>query len=128
MAKILIVDDSVFQRRSLRKILDIDGHDIQEAANGRQGLEMLATSTPDCILLDILMPDMNGLSFLKALQQQKATIPVVVLTADIQDTTSQECLKLGAKEVIHKPLLPAEGERLRDIINDVLDAEEEAMS
>ena len=46
------------------------------------------------------MPDMNGLSFLKALQKQGTIIPVVVLTADIQDTTSHECLKLGAKEVI----------------------------
>lgn len=128
MAKILVVDDSVFQRRSIRKILDIDGHDIQEASNGRQGLEMLATFTPDCILLDILMPDMNGLSFLRALQKQGTTIPVVVLTADIQDTTSQECLNLGAKEVIHKPLLPAEGARLRDIINNVLDSREEAAS
>lgn len=128
MAKILVVDDSVFQRRSIRKILEVDGHDIQEAANGRQGLEMLATFTPDCILLDILMPDMNGLSFLGALEEQEITIPVVVLTADIQDTTSQECLKLGAKEVIHKPLLPAEGARLRDIINNVLDSKEEAVS
>jgi len=128
MAKILIIDDSVFQRRSIRKILSVDEHDIQEAANGHQGLETLATFTPDCILLDILMPDMNGLSFLKALQQQGATVPVIVLTADIQDTTSQECLKLGAKEVIHKPLLPAEGEKLRNIVNRVLDSREEAMS
>ena len=128
MAKVLIIDDSVFQRRSIRKILNVDGHDIQEAANGRQGLEVLAAFTPDCILLDILMPDMNGLGFLKALQQQGTTVPVVVLTADIQDTTCQECLKLGAKEVIHKPLLPAEGERLRDIINNVLDSKEEAVS
>jgi CheY-like chemotaxis protein len=128
MAKILIIDDSSFQRRSIRKILEVDGHEIQEATNGRQGLEKIPTFTPDCILLDILMPDMNGFKFLKALQEQKSTIPVVVLTADIQDTTCQECLKLGAKQVVHKPLLPAEGDKLRNIVTNVLDSKGETVS
>jgi twitching motility two-component system response regulator PilH len=79
---------------------------------------------PDCILLDILMPEVNGLSFLQQLRGKGATTPVVVLTADIQETTCQECLKLGAEEVVHKPLLPAEGEKLRTIINSILDSRE----
>lgn len=128
MAKILVIDDSAFQRRTLRKILNVDGHDIQEAANGREGLEMFAQFDPDCIVLDILMPDLNGLSFLKEIREQGATTPVIVLTADIQDTTSQECLKLGAKDVVHKPLLPSEGDRLRNIINAILESGEGAMS
>jgi CheY-like chemotaxis protein len=128
MAKILVIDDSAFQRRTLRKILNVDGHDIQEAANGREGLDVFAQFDPDCIVLDILMPDLNGLSFLRKLREQGANTPVIVLTADIQDTTSQECLKLGAKDVVHKPLLPSEGERLRSIINAVLESGEGAMS
>jgi two-component system, chemotaxis family, chemotaxis protein CheY len=124
MAKILVIDDSAFQRRTLRKILDIDGHEIQEAANGRIGLEVCKAFDPDCIILDILMPEVNGLVFLQQLRGQGATTPVVVLTADIQETTCQECLKLGAEEVVHKPLLPAEGDKLRAIINTVLDSRE----
>lgn len=126
MAKILIIDDSAFQRRTLRKILAVDDHEIQEAVDGRQGLEVFATFAPDCIVLDILMPDLNGLGFLQELRKQGATTPVVVLTADIQDTTSQECLKLGAKKVVHKPLLPSEGEKLRTIINSIMDSGEGA--
>jgi CheY-like chemotaxis protein len=128
MAKVLIIDDSAFQRRTLRKILNVDGHDIKEATNGREGLEVFAQFEPDCIVLDILMPDLNGLGFLQELRKQGATTPVLVLTADIQDTTSQECLKLGAKDVVHKPLLPSEGDRLRNIINDILESGEGAIS
>ena len=124
MAKILVIDDSAFQRRTLRKILDVDGHDIQEAVDGRQGLEMWALTNPECIVLDILMPDVNGLNFLKVLHDQGDTTPVIVLTADIQDTTSQECLKLGARQVLHKPLLPSEGDKLRAIVNKVLESRE----
>ncbi len=128
MAKILVIDDSLFQRRSIRKILEADGHEVQEATNGQQGLEMTATFAPDCILLDILMPDMNGLSLLQTLRNQGYMTPVVVLTADIQNTTSQECLKLGAKKVMHKPLLPSEGDKLRMVINSALHSEEQAVA
>ena len=128
MAKILVIDDSSFQRRSIRKILEVDGHEIQEAINGHQGLEMTATFVPDCILLDILMPDMNGLIVLKTLREQGNTAPVIILTADIQDTTCQECLNLGAKQVIHKPLLPTEGDKLRTIITNALISEEGAIA
>lgn len=120
MAKILVIDDSAFQRRTLRKILEAEEHEIQEAANGRIGLEVYDAFAPDCILLDILMPEVNGLSFLQQLRSTDTTTPVIVLTADIQETTCQECLKLGAEEVMHKPLLPAEGGKLRAIVNTVL--------
>jgi len=129
MAKILVIDDSLFQRGRIREILKkIDEYEIQEAADGRQGLEMITTFAPDCIVLDILMPNMDGLSFLRTLQKQEENTPVIVLTADIQETTRQECLKLGAKGVVHKPLLPSEADKLRAIINNILDSEEEAMS
>ncbi len=121
MTKILVIDDSSFQRGRIREILKkIDDYEIQEAADGRQGLEMITTFAPDCILLDLLMPGMDGLSFLRTLQKQEQHTPVIVLTADIQETTRQECLKLGAKEVFHKPLSPSETDKLRTVINNVL--------
>ena len=126
MAKILIIDDSLFQRRNIRKSLKAEGYDLQEATTGREGLEMIPTFAPDCIVLDILMPEVDGLSFLRTLQAQGNTTPVIVLTADIQNTTRQECLKLGAKEVLHKPLTRLDAEKLRAIIITILDSVEEA--
>ncbi|MBD3306542.1 response regulator [candidate division KSB3 bacterium] len=120
MAKVLIVDDSLFQRRIIRRILQKAQHDVEEASSGQQGLEMVRSVAPDCIILDILMPDVDGLSFLKTLQDQGDTTPVIVLTADIQETTRQECIAYGAKEVLHKPLAPGDSDTLRHLIHDIL--------
>lgn len=127
MAKLLIIDDSLFQRRTIRKILAVGGHDMQEATNGREGLNMLAEFAPDCVILDILMPDMDGLTFLKTLQKRGIKTPVIVLTADIQETTRRECLELGAASIIYKPVSPVEGDSFRKAIQDVLDAHQEAL-
>ena len=120
MAKILIVDDSLFQRRSIRKILDRRTHEIQEATNGKEGLEKLQTFQPECIILDILMPDMDGLGFLKTVRQQGKTTPIIVLTADIQETTRRECLQFGATEIVYKPLSPLEADIFLDLLARIL--------
>ena len=120
MAKILIVDDSLFQRRSIRKILDRRAHEIQEATNGKEGLEKLQIFQPECIILDILMPDMDGLGFLKLVRQQGKTTPIIVLTADIQETTRRECLQLGATEIVYKPLSPLEADIFLDLLARIL--------
>ncbi len=117
MATILIVDDSGFQRAFLSKALVEDGHGVLEAANGARALEVAAAEQPDCILTDLIMPDMRGLVVLETLQQQGSEIPVVVLTADIQEEVEARCLELGAACVLHKPIKP---ERLRETIAAVL--------
>ena len=120
MSKILIVDDSLYQRRSIRKILSRKPYDIQEATNGREGLEMLKSYQPDCVILDILMPDMDGLAFLTIAQQQGETTPIVVLTADIQETTRRECQRLGAAAIEYKPLSPLDADPFLDMIERVI--------
>ncbi len=120
MATVLIVDDSGFQRTFLRKALVEDGHRVLEAVNGKQALEVAAADRPDCILTDLIMPDMRGLALLETLQQGDSDIPVVVLTADIQERVEAECLELGAARVLHKPVKP---ERLRQAIAEVLAGE-----
>ncbi len=121
MATILIVDDSGFQRAFLSKALVEDGHGVLEAANGARALEVAAAEQPDCILTDLIMPDMRGLVVLETLQQQGSEIPVVVLTADIQEEVEARCLELGAARVLHKPIKP---ERLRETIAAVLAGDE----
>ena len=122
MALILIVDDSLTMRRAIRKIVKAEGHDTLEAPDGREGLEIAATHTPDCILLDLIMPEVDGLEVLKALRERGSKIPVIVLTADIQEIVRKECLELGATAFINKPLI---GIKLLDTIQKALGFKEE---
>lgn len=102
MTLLLIVEDSWLSRRVLCKILKEKGYEILEAASGPEALEILRSKSPDCILLDLLMPEMEGREVLKILREQGSKIPVIVITADIQKTTRSECLELGAIAVINK--------------------------
>jgi CheY-like chemotaxis protein len=103
MAFILIIEDAWFTRRFLNKALQAAGHTTVEAGCGQEGLEKALTHAPDCILLDLLMPDMDGREVLEKLQAQEYPIPTIVLTADIQASSRQQCLDLGAIAVLGKP-------------------------
>ncbi len=117
MARILIIDDSGTTRQIIAKILKPDGHELLETGDGKEGLEMAEKHAPDCILLDLLMPEMHGFDVLEAFDQKDLKIPVIVLTADIQDTTREKCLKLGAFAFANKP--PKEDELL-SLVNKAL--------
>ena len=104
MARILIVDDSSFQRRMIRTVVEAAGYEVVEADGGHRGVEMAATHRPDCMLIDLVMPEVDGLAVLERLNQQELKIPVIVLTADTGEKQSQQCLELGAVAVISKPL------------------------
>ncbi|MEM7349396.1 MAG: response regulator [Acidobacteriota bacterium] len=106
MPTILIVDDSAFQRKFLRKTLEAAGYRIVEAANGSEALDVAAAEQPDAILTDLIMPDLRGLALLETLEERGSEIPIVVLTADIQEPVEARCLELGAAKVLHKPAKP----------------------
>jgi len=108
VASILIVEDAALSRQVLRRILQADGHTVLEAKNGVEGLEILKQHKPDGILLDMLMPEMGGKEFLQELRARNIKIPTIVITADIQETTRQECLTLGAIGVLYKLVKPDE--------------------
>jgi CheY-like chemotaxis protein len=103
MARILIVDDSSFTRKALARMVKALGHEIVEASNGREGLELAAAQKPDCILVDLIMPEMGGMEVLEALRDQGSMIPRIVVTADIQESVREQCLKAGAVAVLNKP-------------------------
>lgn len=117
MTTILIADDSAFQRKNIRRALQQDSYTILEASSGREALEMVDANPTDCILLDLIMPQEDGLSVLAALRDRGLAIPVIVITADVQTSTRQQCLDLGAAAVINKPQYGAE---LRAVIKAVL--------
>ncbi|MBD1862094.1 MULTISPECIES: response regulator transcription factor [Trichocoleus] len=108
MALILIVEDAWFTRRLISKTLQAAGHTTVEASCGREGLEKALTHAPDCILLDLLMPDLDGREVLQKLRDQESRMPAIVLTADIQSSSRQQCLELGAIAVLGKPPNPQE--------------------
>lgn len=108
VASVLVVDDAAFSRRMLRKYLEAEGCNVLEAANGQQALEIVQQHQPDCILTDLLMPDVDGFQFLKNLREQGWTIPIAIITADIQDTSRQRGMELGAVQFINKPAKEAE--------------------
>jgi twitching motility two-component system response regulator PilH len=117
MTSILIVDDSLFQRRVISAPLRVKGYEVLEAANGIEGLEKIMLEKPDLILLDILMPEKNGIEVLRELQSVQNKIPVIMLTSDVQNTTREECLSLGAQAFLNKPL---KVEELLNIISTIL--------
>ncbi len=117
MACILVIDDSAFARQITAEALKAQGNDVLEAGDGLDGIEQAQKHKPDCIVLDLLMPEVTGFDVLKALKEQGLTIPVVVLSADIQETTRAECMELGAATFLKKPL---HGDELAEVVQGVL--------
>ncbi len=117
MAIILIIDDSAYMRSVIRGILKKDGHKLSEAEDGSKGLQLAAAEAPDCIILDLIMPGVDGMKILNVFHEKVPDIPIIVLTADIQESVHRQCLELGAVAFINKP--PKEAE-LRNAVKKVL--------
>jgi two-component system chemotaxis response regulator CheY len=103
--KFLIVDDSSTMRKIVSLALSGVGHSFAEAENGKQALDKIGGDAYDCVILDINMPEMNGLEFLeaKAKVAGAAKTPVLVLTTQDEDELRQKALSLGAKAFLVKP-------------------------
>ncbi len=114
---VLLIDDSPFARQMIAKILTAQGNEVLEAMNGQEGIEKAEQYRPDCIVLDLLMPEVSGFGVLRALKEKDLMIPTIVLSADIQETTQAECLKLGAVAFLEKPL---EEGKLLEAVHGVL--------
>ena len=117
MTTILIVDDSGFQRKMIKKALAPLEFTTIEASNGKDALDLLSKEKPDCITLDLGLPDLTGFDLLAEFKKVGLSSPVIVLTADIQSSSKSMCLDLGAKAVLSKPL---NGEELRQTITALL--------
>jgi two-component system chemotaxis response regulator CheY len=101
----LVVDDSATMRKIVTLALNGAGHSYREAGNGREALDALKAAKADCILLDINMPEMNGIEFLKARAADSGIrgIPVIVLTTQDEEALKTEALSLGANDFLAKP-------------------------
>jgi CheY-like chemotaxis protein len=109
--KVLIIDDEAIIRELLKNCLeDMAGWQVASATSGQEGLALAATSQPDAILLDMMMPQMSGLTFLCYQQEDPAIaqIPVVLLTAKGEFTAPAYRQALGLAGTIVKPFEPAQ--------------------
>jgi two-component system chemotaxis response regulator CheY len=104
--KILIVDDAKFMRVRCARILSDQGFDVIEAENGVQAVEKYQIEAPDAVLMDISMPEMDGLNALRAIRELDPTARVAMLTAMGQQNVVIEAIKAGAKDFIVKPFEP----------------------
>jgi adenylate cyclase len=124
---ILVVDDNEINRDLLSRYLERQGHTVRVAHNGRQALEMIATGAFDLVLLDIMMPELNGYQVLQHLKQSETwrDLPVIMISALDEIDSAVRCIELGAEDYLRKPFNPVllrarvqaclEKKRLRDL-------------
>jgi len=105
--KVLVVDDEERIRRLLRMYLEKEGFQVEEASGGREGLEMALKEQYDLIVLDLLLPHMNGLTVCRHLRRKKLT-PILMLTAIGDEAGKLEGFRAGADDYVVKPFSPRE--------------------
>lgn len=104
---ILVVDDESRMRRFIRMNMELEGYQIIEAENGLVALEQIRQHTPDLVIMDVMMPEMDGFETLKLLREI-STVPVVLLTVKSEEDDKIQGLSLGADDYVTKPFSPRE--------------------
>ena len=107
-ATILIADDDLVNRKLLRRLLEQDGHTVLAAANGVEALDLFAESEIDVVLLDIVMPELDGISVLERLKATPAAnhVPVIMISAVDETESVVRCIEIGADDYLPKPFNP----------------------
>jgi CheY-like chemotaxis protein len=103
MSKILVIDDSGFQRKSICAMIEAAGYETVQAKNGVEGFEKLCEGEYACVFCDLLMPELDGFGFLEKVKDKGIEVPVIILTADKQDTSTVKAKGLGARMILNKP-------------------------
>lgn len=121
-ARILVIDDDPDVRTLCRLNLGWAGHEVLEAEGGRQALEMVAADAPDALVLDIMMPVVDGLEVLRRVRNDPATreLPVVVISARVGIEDQMRGLETGADAYVTKPFNP---ETLTSMVECALEAD-----
>ncbi len=104
---VLLVEDDPRVRRSLRLALEDEGYSVDEAADGRSGLQALASHAPDVVLLDVMLPDGDGFSVCRAIRQE-SDVPVIMVTARTDSHDVVAGLESGADDYVTKPVAAKE--------------------
>jgi len=116
---ILIVDDSPTMRSMVRSVLEGDQHRVVEACDGRAALSAVDAASPDLVITDVNMPEMDGLTLVRALRERERQrfTPILVLTTEHSDAMKQRGREAGATGWLVKPFHP---DQLRQVVHRVL--------
>jgi twitching motility two-component system response regulator PilH len=106
MARVLIVDDSPSQLMGMKRIIEKLGHEILTAEDGALGVEAAKRELPDLILMDVVMPNLNGFQATRSISKEPSTshIPIVLVTTKDQETDRVWGMRQGAKAYLTKPV------------------------
>ena len=109
-AKVLVVDDSPTEIHIFKKILEKHGYETLVAKDGQEGVEIARQALPDIILMDVVMPVLNGFQATRQLKNDESTasIPVIMVTTKGQQTDKNWGMRQGATEYLVKPVAPAD--------------------
>ncbi|MGN7840102.1 twitching motility response regulator PilH [Stenotrophomonas sp. 22385] len=123
MARILIVDDSQSQQLAIKRIVEKLGHETLTAEDGAAGVEVAKAELPDLVLMDVVMPNLNGFQATRTLAREATTrhIPVILVTTKDQDTDRMWGMRQGAKAYITKPFSEDE---LSEVLERVFSSKE----
>lgn len=110
MARIMVVDDSPADMQNLKGILQKGGHQVIEVQSGQDAIGKAKDEKPNCIVMDVVMPGINGFQATRSISKDPDTsnIPIIVVSAKSQETDRVWALRQGAKEYIVKPVKEAE--------------------
>ena len=119
MARILVVDDSPTETYKFRELLERHGHEVLEAANGADGVAVARAEQPDLVLMDVVMPGLNGFQATRQLSKGEDTqhIPIAIITTKDQETDRVWGKRQGASDYLTKPV---DEEVLMDTVNRML--------
>lgn len=120
MARILVVDDSPTETHLLANVLAKHGHDVMTAASGGDGIDLAGAEQPDVILMDVVMPGINGFQATRQITRNRGTshIPVIMVSSKSQDADRVWGVRQGASDYLTKPI---DEKSLMRAVNDALD-------
>jgi DNA-binding NtrC family response regulator len=118
--RVLLIDDEARVRAALKSVLE-PSYEILQAADAREGLTVFRTEGPDLVLLDVVLPDTDGLSVLQAIRSESKAVPIIMLTGTKSIKTAVDAMKLGAADYLSKPF---DIEELRITVDRAVNASE----
>lgn len=116
MARILLADASATSRLFVVKLLEEDGHTVEETSSGRDAVEACLSSPPDCLIMEMVLQDLDGFKVLAALQEKKVAFPIVVMTDLRMKSVEDQCKAFGVRAYLKKPVPPAQ---LREVMTQI---------
>lgn len=117
MPTILSIEDSDFERKVIEEMMDDKNYDLIQAKSGQDGIEEYKENDPDLVLLDLRLPDIDGLDAFEKIKQYDPNVKTIVVSIVREDETIDEAKEMGVEEYVEKPI---DEEELMDTIEEVL--------